>query len=79
MKIYIAQMNVVQGKLALNFQNIKKLVAEAESKEASLVVFPELCVTGYTCGDLFSQDVLLKGCENAVEKIIEETEAEFME
>lgn len=54
MKIYIAQMNVLQGKPALNFQNIKKLVAEAESKEASLVVFPELCLSGILLGDLWN-------------------------
>lgn len=40
---------------------------------ASLVLFPELCVTGYTCSDLFLQNVLLKAAEKAVGKIIEET------
>ena len=62
MKIYIAQMNVLQGKPALNFQNIKKLVAEAESKEASLVVFPELCLSGILLGDLWNDSHFQEEC-----------------
>lgn len=36
-------------------------------------MFPELCVTGYTCSDLFYQRVLLNAAEKSVEKILKET------
>ncbi len=34
---------------------------EAYAKGAKIIVFPELCITGYTCGDLFLQQLLLEG------------------
>jgi NAD+ synthase (glutamine-hydrolysing) len=49
-----------------NAQEIKKILIEADKKKISLIVFPELCITGYTCGDLFGQEVLLKSSEDAV-------------
>ena len=42
-----------------NAESICRLTAEAEKEEASLVVFPELSITGYTCLDLFGQNLLL--------------------
>ena len=56
--------------------NANQIIAsakEASSNGASIAVFPELCVTGYTCSDLFLQSTLLKSAEKAVEKIINET------
>ena len=38
-----------------NAKEIGKGIEEALSKGAKIVVFPELCLTGYTCGDLFLQ------------------------
>lgn len=46
-----------------------KLIEEAEEKGIRLLVFPELCITGYTCGDLFLQNLLLKGAEEALLKL----------
>lgn len=43
-----------------NSQQISSMINECEEKKIKLVVFPELCITGYTCGDLFFQDTLLK-------------------
>ncbi len=43
-----------------NSQQISKMIKQCEKKKVKLVVFPELCITGYTCGDLFLQDTLLK-------------------
>ena len=42
-----------------NSQKIIAMAKEAAENGASLVVFPELCITGYTCGDLFLQRALL--------------------
>ena len=43
-----------------NANQIMAMIDHAETAEAKVVVFPELCLTGYTCGDLFLQDRLLK-------------------
>ena len=43
-----------------NRKEICRLMYEAEAKGAKILVFPELCITGYTCGDLFYQQVLLR-------------------
>lgn len=56
-----------------NADRIIKLIKQAAEENASLVVFPELCITGYTCGDLFLQKVLLDGAKKALVKIAEET------
>ena len=52
-----------------NTAEIIRLAEEAAKNEASVVVFPELCVTGYTCADLFGQRQLLEAAEKAVEDI----------
>ncbi len=57
--------------VAYNVAEICRLAGEAFEKEASLVVFPELSVTGYSCGDLFMQGLLVSGAENGVKKIVE--------
>ena len=57
--------------------NVEAIVDGAENackKGASIVVFPELCITGYTCGDLFFQRSLQVRAENAVMEIAERTE-----
>ena len=52
-----------------NTDRIIELIEEAQKQEIKLVVFPELCITGYTCGDLFLQDTLLRGAMESVKKI----------
>ena len=54
-----------------NVAEICRLAGEAFEKEVSLVAFPELSLTGYSCGDLFGQSLLLKGAEDGVRKIVE--------
>ena len=56
-----------------NANQIISCVNEAYENGAALLVFPELCVTGYTCSDLFLQSTLLKAAEKAVLKIKNET------
>ncbi len=56
-----------------NANQIIACIKEARQNGASLLVFPELCVTGYTCSDLFLQSTLLKASEKAVLKIKNET------
>lgn len=47
------------------------MMREACERQASMIVFPELCMTGYTCGDLFLQDLLLKSCVDELNKLLE--------
>lgn len=57
------------GDCAANADAVLALCAEAWEKQAGIVVFPELCVTGYTCGDLFFQRTLQRAAVRAVDKI----------
>ena len=56
-----------------NAEQIIGLMREAAKQGVKVLALPELCVTGYTCGDLFLQDTLLQGAENALSRILEET------
>ncbi len=55
---------------AYNTKVIISLINKAAEDRVSAIVFPEMCVTGYTCGDLFHQSLLLDECENSVKEII---------
>ena len=56
-----------------NAAGIIEKAAQMHSRGVRVAVFPELCVTGATCGDLFGQSVLLRAAERAVEVIAKET------
>ncbi|MFZ1791876.1 MAG: nitrilase-related carbon-nitrogen hydrolase, partial [Anaerolineae bacterium] len=58
---------------AFNTQAIIAALRQAKERGAQLVAFPELCITGYTCGDLFFQTTLLDGARAGLERIAEET------
>ena len=52
-----------------NGQLIREHMEEAVRNGAKVVVFPELCITGYSCGDLFLQEKLLEGAKDELVKI----------
>ncbi len=56
-----------------NAGQILKLVTEANERGISIIVFPELCITGYTCADLFLGQALLRNAESALYYIAEKT------
>ena len=56
-----------------NAERICGLIDRAEEDRVSLLVFPELCVTGYTCADLFGQGLLIEAAEKAVSEIAART------
>ena len=56
-----------------NASEIVNLAKQAADRGAKLIVFPELCLTGYTCGDLFLQQTLLDGALSALETVRRET------
>lgn len=54
-----------------NTEEICRRMEEAAEAGAKVLVFPELAITGYTCGDLFFQDALLNSAEEGLRTIIE--------
>ena len=56
-----------------NTQQIESMIAQAEGKGVEVIVFPELCITGYTCQDLFRQHALLEQTETAVMMLLDFT------
>ncbi|MBQ8568917.1 MAG: NAD(+) synthase [Oscillospiraceae bacterium] len=56
-----------------NAEQIISLAREAAAKGAKIIVFPELCITGSTCGDLFYQQTLIESAEKALDHILSET------
>ncbi len=57
------------GNCEANAERISAFIGQAVRSRAALIVFPELSVTGYTCGDLFYQDTLLISAEKALKRI----------
>lgn len=53
-----------------NLAEITALIDKAHSRGVKILVLPELCVTGYTCQDLFFQQTLLDGALDSLEKIV---------
>lgn len=53
-----------------NISHIERMIEEAEENYASIIVFPELSITGYTCGDLFNSLLLLNQAMEALNDII---------
>lgn len=56
-----------------NTEEILRRIDEAMTRQAKLLVFPELCLTGYTCQDLFYQRTLLEQAKEALVKVVEYT------
>jgi len=71
MKIALAQMQVYPADLRKNTQNILSLIAEAKSRGADLVIFPELAVSGLLVGDNWRDHCFIADCLAANEMIAE--------
>ncbi len=56
-----------------NAEQIFTMMREAEKQGVKILALPELCLTGYTCGDLFLQDTLLNGAAEGLRTILEAT------
>jgi NAD+ synthase (glutamine-hydrolysing) len=56
-----------------NVENILKCINDAEKNNNKFIVFPELCITSYTCGDLFLQEYLLNKSLSGLEQILNST------
>ncbi|WP_461812316.1 NAD(+) synthase [Faecalimonas sp.] len=68
-KVAAATPDIKVADVSYNTEQICKLIDETVANGAKIVVFPELCITGYTCGDLFFQDILLERAKEALNTI----------
>ena len=68
-KVAAATPTIQVADCAYNAKEICKLIAKTRKRGAKLVVFPELCITGYTCSDLFWQSHLLDEAKDNLLKI----------
>jgi NAD+ synthase (glutamine-hydrolysing) len=57
-----------------NRENIVRLIREGIERNTKIMVFPELCLTAYTCADLFGQDALLTKAKEELKVIVKETQ-----
>ena len=72
-KVAAATPDIRVADVDYNKVQIIKQMDEAAEAGAKIIVFPELCITGYTCSDLFLQDILLNSAKKALVKIAEHT------
>ena len=63
--------------VSANTKEIKRLIGRADKLKINLLVLPELCITGYTCGDLFFSETLLAAAKNALKEITEYTVGKY--
>lgn len=72
-KVAAATTDIRVGDVPYNVEQIVKEIRRLEAEKVKCAVFPELCMTGYTCGDLFLQDVLLRGALRGLNAVTEQT------
>ncbi len=72
-KVAAAIPNVKVADCQFNASHIEDLINEADSNGVQIVCFPELSVTGYTCGDLFNSTLLISQAEEALSDILSST------
>ena len=72
-KVAAATPDIRVADVDYNKEQIIKQMDEAAKAGAKIIVFPELCITGYTCSDLFLQDILLNGAKKALAEIAKQT------
>jgi len=72
-RVAAASLPVRVADCAANAEAAVRAVREAAEKKAGLLVLPELCLTGYTCGDLFLQKTLLDGALAALKTVRDAT------
>lgn len=69
-KVAAVTPEIIVGDPYYNAEQICKGIDEAESRGAKIIVFPELCLTGYTCQDLFLQEQLLSAALEGLRYVV---------
>ena len=74
-KVCAATVKINVADVQFNSNEIATAIKKAAAQGAQVIVFPELSICGYTCGDLFNQRTLIKGVEDAIASVAKETSA----
>ena len=72
-KVAAATPRIKVADCTANAKEIIRITKEAAAEGVKVLTFPELCLTAYTCADLFCTDLLIEGAEKALASIIDET------
>ena len=72
-KVAAAVPHVKVADCKFNVEKIESLITVAEGKGVQIIIFPEMSITGYTCGDLFGQQLLLEEAEMGLMQILNNT------
>ncbi|MBQ2208590.1 MAG: NAD(+) synthase [Prevotella sp.] len=72
-KVAAAVPAVKVADVAFNILEMEKLIAMADDEHVEVVCFPELCITGYTCQDLFKEQLLLSKAEEGLLMLLDFT------
>ncbi len=73
-KIAAISPKLAVANVSTNCNEIINMLKQAKSENAEIIVFPELCVSSATCGDLFFHKTLIDACKKGVERICEASE-----
>ncbi|MCD8193872.1 MAG: NAD(+) synthase, partial [Tannerellaceae bacterium] len=72
-KVAAAVPHVLVADCFYNIERIEQLMRQAAEQDVQCIAFPELCITAYTCMDLFAQQTLLDSAEEALMQLVERT------
>lgn len=72
-RVCAASPKLIVGDPFNNVKEISSLLHQADKDEVQIMAFPELCISGYTCQDLFYQGILQETCVAALEWLLNET------
>ncbi len=72
-RVCAASPKLIVGDPFYNVKEISSLLHQADKDEVQIMAFPELCISGYTCQDLFYQGLLQETCVAAFEWLLNET------
>lgn len=77
-RVAAASFNTTIANVIKNVDAILPIIDEAYKKQTKIIVFPELCLTGYTCQDLFFQNTLLEEAKMGLQRIIKHSKNKDM-
>ena len=75
LKVACATPKIKVADCSYNVNEMINIAKEANDKHVKVLVFPELCITAYTCADMFFSNVLLDSADKALKKYVEETKS----
>ncbi|TVL55780.1 NAD(+) synthase [Brachyspira hyodysenteriae] len=70
MKIAVSQLEIIPSMPCDNTVRIISFISKAKKENADIVIFPELCISGYMIGDMFESEGFIRECEELGEEII---------